>query len=901
MPECVKCQHEIADGSRFCPNCGAGVESDEATVTTPPRGAPHVAAKALHEAASSVHGRFDPGTRLGTRYRIVGLLGRGGMGEVYRADDLELGQSVALKFLPERVAHDSVALSRFRNEVRTARQVAHPNVCRIYDIAEQDGHVFLSMEYVDGEDLAGVLRRLGRPSREKAIEIARQICLGLAAAHENKVLHRDLKPPNIMIDGRGRVRITDFGLAGFLDELEQTASRAGTPAYMAPEQLSDGTISTRSDIYALGLILHELFTGKRVFDTNDIAELKRLHSGGTASVSESTAEPMDPADERVILRCLEPEPSGRPQSVYQVLAALPGGDPLAAALAAGETPSPELVANARDAGGLRPSVAVALLATLLASVAANYFISTETGVMPERSPARLSVVTEQVMEKLGFADLPRFSVSGYDINVGLVRSQREAPRPGAQLRELSWPPKYHYWRRWSAGGFLLSDMHFPEQYTIDAPTDEPGSAATVALDSTGRLLALAVPQRLIAPSSARTGDVDWTPLFECAHIDPGHTVPVTPDAKPSIFCDTVAAWRIDDASGMRGAARVLAGAVRGRPNYFEYVGLSDDMLPHHASWSEGPDFTKYWWMAFLLFMGVLAVHNVRMGRADHGNAVRCALFVGGLYALMEVTSIAVGGSDPAERLIGLTNGRAAGHMLIHAFEVWVYYLAIEPYVRRVWPRMLIGLTRLFSGRWRDPAIGREVLIGAAIGCALVAVLTIIAAVDRQIAGGSTAHLVHAVPLRGILSPGHYLSAVAHSVAWAVLDGVAFAGVVVLIRLLVRHALASACLSMVLIGFLEFGWYGDNVDFATYSDFGYAIGVGVCVVWFCNKVGVLAAMVFFFIVRSMSLFALALDTWSTPYLVAWFAILLGVGVYGFWVSLAGQPIFKDMFPEPKAGR
>ena len=216
------------------------------------------------------------------------------MGEVYRADDLELGQSVALKFLPARVAADPSWLNRFRNEVRTARQVAHSNVCRIYDIAEEDGHVFLSMEYIDGEDLAGVLRRLGRPSREKAIEIARQICLGLAAAHENKVLHRDLKPANIMIDGRGRVRITDFGLAGFLDELEQAESRAGTPAYMAPEQLTDGKVSVRSDIYTLGLILYELFTGKRVFETNDIEELKRKHTSGTLSTPSSITEEIDP-------------------------------------------------------------------------------------------------------------------------------------------------------------------------------------------------------------------------------------------------------------------------------------------------------------------------------------------------------------------------------------------------------------------------------------------------------------------------------------------------------------------------------------------------------------------------------------------------------------------------------
>ena len=124
--------------------------------------------------------------------------------------------------------------------MRVARQIAHPNVCRVYDIGEADGHVFLSMEYIDGEDLASVLRRMGRPSTDKALELARQICLGLAAAHEAGMLHRDLKPANIMDDGRGRARITDFGLAGLADELSRDEAIAGTPAYMAPEQLSGG-------------------------------------------------------------------------------------------------------------------------------------------------------------------------------------------------------------------------------------------------------------------------------------------------------------------------------------------------------------------------------------------------------------------------------------------------------------------------------------------------------------------------------------------------------------------------------------------------------------------------------------------------------------------------------------
>ena len=157
---------------------------------------------------------YVPGTVLVGRYRIVALLGRGGMGEVYRADDLTLGQQVALKFLPAALSRNESALRRFRNEVRTARQVSHPNVCRVYDLGEVDGATFLSMEYVDGEDLATLLRRIGRLPSDKGLEIARKLCAGLAAAHEKGVLHRDLKPGNVMLDARGHVRLTDFGLAG---------------------------------------------------------------------------------------------------------------------------------------------------------------------------------------------------------------------------------------------------------------------------------------------------------------------------------------------------------------------------------------------------------------------------------------------------------------------------------------------------------------------------------------------------------------------------------------------------------------------------------------------------------------------------------------------------------------
>ena len=186
-----------------------------------------------------------PGTVLAGRYRIVGLIGRGGMGEVYRADDLRLEQPVALKFLPHGLDAEEERLARFYREVRVARQVSHSSVCRVYDVAEADGHLFLSMELVDGENLASLLRRIGRLPADKALDIARQLCAGLAAAHEKGVLHRDLKPANVMLDGQGNVRITDFGLAGLADDAARRG-RALRDAVLHVARAAAGARASRS-------------------------------------------------------------------------------------------------------------------------------------------------------------------------------------------------------------------------------------------------------------------------------------------------------------------------------------------------------------------------------------------------------------------------------------------------------------------------------------------------------------------------------------------------------------------------------------------------------------------------------------------------------------------------------
>src|SRR5437016_4008650 len=420
---CPSCSSEIRGDFNICPSCGMPLD-DIATR----RLESHRSDKSSPTRAPSFdsidNARFVPGNILAERYRIVGLLGKGGMGEVYRADDLKLAQPVALKFLPEHLLSDGAALARFHREVRVARQVSHKNVCRVYDIGEVDGRHFLSMEFIKGEELSSLLRRIGRLPQDKAIQIARQICAGLAAAHDVGVLHRDLKPANVMIDEHGNARILDFGLAGLAEEFREDEIHAGTPAYMAPEQLDGRTFTVRSDIYALGLVLYELFTGRKAFEAASLNELIKLRrSDTTPTTPTSIVKDLDPVIEKVIDRCIQKDPAQRPSSALQVAAALPGGDPLAAALAAGETPSPEMVAAAGEKTGLRPAIAVACLAAVIAGLIVYAFLGSKVDwraqVLHENSPDALAHKARDIINRLGYTDRPTDSAYGLRYNARL--------------------------------------------------------------------------------------------------------------------------------------------------------------------------------------------------------------------------------------------------------------------------------------------------------------------------------------------------------------------------------------------------------------------------------------------------------------------------------------------------
>jgi serine/threonine protein kinase len=400
MQRCPRCQHGNPEQSRYCNGCGLPLDISSAETEAIATGA----------CARAVEGRFSPGTVLDGRYRIVAPLGRGGMGEVYRATDLKLDQAVALKFLPLSLSQDARTLNRLYNEVRLARQISHPNVCRIYDIADSAGLPFITMKYIDGEDLRSLLRRIGRLPLEKAFDISRRLCAGLGAAHDRGVLHRDLKPANIMIDAHGNVRITDFGLAVLGDGGEVNHLASGTPGYMSPEQLEGKPVSIQSDIYSLGLVLYELFTGRRAL------ELKRETKTGISFVGPD----LDPQIERALMHCLHPDPRARPSSAIAVSAELTGSDPLAAAIAAGETPAPELVARAGATEGLSVNTAIGCLACVIASLI--IFAIVEPGVSSLRrmhvdSPDALHRAARDTLSSIGIQEPVQHRVVGFSYDM----------------------------------------------------------------------------------------------------------------------------------------------------------------------------------------------------------------------------------------------------------------------------------------------------------------------------------------------------------------------------------------------------------------------------------------------------------------------------------------------------
>ncbi len=380
--KCPKCGSENPSDTRFCGQCASPLQPAEPSGTPPPQ----TFLMPLLE--------LKTGTLFAGRYQVIEELGRGGMGRVYKVLDKEVEEKVALKLIKPEIAFEEETIRRFRSELRLARQITHPNVCRMYDLGRFESTYYLTMEYVSGEDLKSSLKRMGPLSAGKVISVARQIAAGLAEAHRLGIVHRDLKPQNIMVDREGTVRVMDFGIARSARARGETgeAMLVGTPEYMSPEQAEGREVDGRSDIYSLGIILFELLTG-------------RIPSPADQPPDPGKVSPQVPgALSRIILKCLEKDRAARYPSAGDLLseledseAQLPGSEKLRSAKRT--TTAPPAAKSRAARKWVIGAAAVVLLAAII--VAGWLLLSKERGGAI-RSLAVLPFESEQTGEQVEY-------------------------------------------------------------------------------------------------------------------------------------------------------------------------------------------------------------------------------------------------------------------------------------------------------------------------------------------------------------------------------------------------------------------------------------------------------------------------------------------------------------------
>ncbi|MCX6901951.1 MAG: protein kinase [Verrucomicrobia bacterium] len=528
------------------------------------------------------------------------------------------------------------------------------------------------------------------------------------------------------------MRITDFGIAAFTGQIQGKEVRAGTPSHMAPEQLAGTEVTVRSDLYSLGLVLYELFTGKKAIDGTSLTQIERAHQRGTPPTPANHVRDLDPQVERIILRCLEPDPKNRPRSAMAVAAALPGTNLIAEAIAAGDTPSPELLAEAGESGALRPWVAIACWIGVVAALAGAFVIKDRTSLLrfipALKPPEVLAERAEQIIQRLAYTNAPADKAFWFREEYGPLSYLTNLPAAVDRLKQLASGKPAPVVFRYRSSPREMKPVEAPfdihSRVSDSQPSfTEPGMRRAT-LDPQGRLLGFSiVPGRSHAPGDS-SKEADWSVPFAEAELAMTNFTPVAVNRTPEFYCDRVAAWTGAYPGWPGQTLRVEAGSVAGKPVFFSLIGPwrgAPVETPSRSNADRPLLIDRVVWIGFLSMIVLvvaaafyLARRNLLTGRGDRIGARRLGLFV---FALGMGEFLCRAHSPGYHSVFSsLVIQMGAG------FGAWILYLSIEPYARRYWPHTVVSWSRLWSGRWRDPSVGRDVLIGCLAGLAWLLLL-----------------------------------------------------------------------------------------------------------------------------------------------------------------------------------
>jgi len=618
-----------------------------------------------------------------------------------------------------------------------------------------------------------------------------------------------------------------------------------------------------------------------------------MKESATPTAPSEIARDMDPVIERVILRCMEKDPRQRPASVAQVVAALPGGDPLAAAIAAGETPSPEMVAASGSKEGLKPWVAWACLAFVIAGVCAAAFLLDELPlyrrVEIENSPEVMAASAREILKKAGYPQRPLDSASGFSIDFECLSYVRENDRTAGRWDRIP-SSVIGFWYRqsprslvhWLAPGYMgygIEAEYLPLTFTGET---------RVELDARGRLTSFeAVP-----PERDESGDEsripDWTALFDAAGLEPAKWIPVAPSWNPPLYADTRTAWTGVHPDRPELPMRIEAAAYRGKPVFWRLIAPWNNPSRMAPSSPSPADKAAHLLAIILVIILTLAGaffarRNLRLGRGDRKSATRLACLVLILFAAEWI----VGEHHvPELEEFSLFLMSFSWALLVAGF-LWLLYIALEPFVRRRWPGALVSWSRLFAGDFRDPLVGRDLLVGCVIGIALCLLEGVSNNLASWIGVPEAPFTVGGSEFQSLLGTRAVMDQILLLPVVSLFWGLATLFLLFLFRVLLRREwLAAGTFIVVLTAFLGLG-----------SD------SPVTWVFYALKCGfVCFLLVRFGLLANTAHYATYFFLWFfpiTPQLSAWYSgiglaavvLVLAFAAYAFHTSLGGHPVFQ----------